>query len=90
VPELKLDLPVTAIGKDYPINGSLLDRTPSGTGYQLSMLGLLGVSMAREEGLEMNLLGLSFGIDFFRPALKLPFVGRLGFAEPVAPRAGTD
>jgi hypothetical protein len=90
VPELKLDLPVTAIGKDYPINGSLLDRTPSGTGYQLSMLGLLGVSMAREEGLEMNLLGLSFGVDFLRPALKLPFIGRLGFAEPVAPRTGTD
>ena len=90
VPELKLDLPVTAIGKDYPINGSLLDRTPSGTGDQISMLGLLGLSVAREEGLEMNLLGLSFGIDFFRPALKLPFVGRLGFSEPVAPRPGAD
>ena len=90
VPELKLDLPVTAIGKDYPINGSLFDRTPSGTGYQLSMLGLLGVSMAREEGIEMNLLGLSFGIDFVRPALKLPFIGRLGFSESVAPRAGAD
>jgi hypothetical protein len=90
VPELKLDLPVTAIGKDYPINGSLFDRTPSGTGYQLSMLGLLGVSMAREEGIEMNLLGLSFGIDFVSPALKLPFIGRLGFSESVAPRAGAD
>jgi hypothetical protein len=78
VPELKLDLPVTAIGKDYPINGSLLDRTPSGTGYQLSMLGLFGLSMAREEGIELNLLGLSFGIDFSRPALKVPFIGRLG------------
>jgi uncharacterized protein DUF3750 len=90
VPELKLDLPVTAIGKDYPINGSLFDRTPSGTGYQVSMLGLLGLSVAREEGLEMNLLGLSFGIDFFRPALKLPFIGRVGAAEPVAPRPGAE
>src|SRR5262245_46560840 len=78
VPELKMDLPVTAIGKDYPINGSLVDRTPSGTGYQFSMLGVLGLTMAREEGIEMNLLGLSFGIDFVRPALKLPFIGRLG------------
>jgi hypothetical protein len=81
VPELKLDLPVTAIGKDYPINGSVLDRTPSGTGYQLSMLGLFGLSMAREEGIELNLLGLSFGIDFSQPALKLPFIGRLGIGK---------
>jgi hypothetical protein len=81
VPELKLDLPVTAIGKDYPINGSIFDRTPSGTGYQLSMLGVFGFSLAREEGIELNLLGLSFGIDFFQPAVKLPFIGRLGISE---------
>ena len=79
VPELKLELPVTAIGKDFPINRALVDRTPSGTGYQISIYGLLGILMAREEGLELNLLGLSFGIDLLRPALKLPFIGRLGF-----------
>ena len=79
-PELELDLPVTAIGKDYPINGSVIDRAPSGTGYQLSMLGLLGLTLARDEGLELNLLGLSFGIDFSKPAIKLPFIGRLGLA----------
>jgi hypothetical protein len=78
VPELRMDLPATAIGKDYPINGSLVDSAPSGTGYQFSMLGVLGLMMAREEGIEMNLLGLTFGIDFHRPALKLPFIGRLG------------
>jgi Protein of unknown function (DUF3750) len=81
VPELRMDLPATAIGKDYPINGSLLDRTPSGTGYQISMLGVLGVAVGREEGFELNLLGLNFGIDFFNPALKLPFIGRIGFGE---------
>jgi hypothetical protein len=76
-----MDLPATAIGKDYPINGSLVDRTPSGTGYQLSMLGLFGVTMAREEGFEVNVLGFNFGIDFFKPALKLPFIGRIGVGE---------
>jgi hypothetical protein len=81
VPELRMDLPATAIGKDYPINGSLVDRTPSGTGYQLSMLGLFGVTMAREEGFEVNVLGFNFGIDFFKPALKLPFIGRIGVGE---------
>jgi hypothetical protein len=81
VPELRMDLPSTAIGKDYPINGSLLDQTPSGTGYQLSMLGLIGLTMAREEGFELNLLGLTFGVDFYKPAIKLPFIGRLGFGQ---------
>jgi hypothetical protein len=81
VPELRMDLPATAIGKDYPVNGSILDRTPSGTGYQVSMLGVLGVAMSREEGFEVNLLGFNFGIDFYRPALKLPFIGRLGVGE---------
>ena len=81
VPELRMDLPSTAIGKDYPINGSLIDRTPSGTGYQLSMFGVVGMTMAREEGFELNLLGLTFGLDVFRPAIKLPFVGRLGMGE---------
>jgi len=81
VPELRMDLPATAIGKDYPINGSIIDRAPSGTGYQLSMLGVLGVTMAREEGFELNVLGLTFGVDFYKPALKLPFIGRLGVSE---------
>ena len=59
---MRLNLPSTAIGKDYPSNGSIVDHAPSGTGYQLSMLGILGVTMAREEGFELNLLGLNFGI----------------------------
>lgn len=79
VPELQLQLPVMAIGKDFPVNGTLLDRAPSGTGFQLSFFGLLGVLIAQQEGVEVNVLGLSFGVDVFRPALKLPFVGRLGW-----------
>ncbi len=78
VPELKLDLPPTAIGKDYLPGGALAGSTPSGTGVQLSVLGLLGVMAAWEEGLELNLLGLTLGVDLKDPALKLPFVGRLG------------
>ena len=78
VPELGLELPPTAIGKDYLNNGSLFARTPSGTGYQLSLLGVLGLSVARDEGLEINLLSLTFGIDPLDLAVKLPGIGRLG------------
>ena len=78
VPDLKLDLPPTAIGKDYLPNGDLMARAPSGTGYQFSLFGLLGILASKEEGLEINLLGLTFGIDPWAPALKLPMAGRLG------------
>ena len=39
VPELGLDLPPTAIGKDY-LGERLLATAPSGGGFQLSLLGL--------------------------------------------------
>jgi hypothetical protein len=74
VPELKLDLPPTAIGKDY-LGDSLVAKAPSGTGFQFSVLGLLaGV----EEGIEVNVAGLTFGIDPLDFALKLPGIGRVG------------
>ncbi len=78
VPELKLDLPPTAIGKDYLPGGAVLAKTPSGTGYQVSLGGLLGLMVGREEGVELNVLGLTFGIDPLAPALKLPMAGRIG------------
>ncbi len=81
VPELKLDLPPTAIGKDYLTNGTPFAKAPSGTGGQFSIFGLLGILIGAEEGLEINLLGLTFGIDPMDPALKLPFFGRLGAAR---------
>jgi hypothetical protein len=78
VPELGLDMPALAIGKDYLQNGGLIGRTPSGSGFQLSLLGLLGFSIGRVEGLEINLLGLTIGIDPLGLALKLPGIGRFG------------
>ncbi len=85
VPELKVNFPVTAIGKDFPVDGAFFESAPSRTGYQLSIYGLLGLILARQEGVELNLLGLSFGVDFARPALKLPFVGRIGVGNGLSP-----
>lgn len=75
VPELDLDLPPTAIGKDYLGPTTLLASAPSGTGWQVSLLGLAGATLARSEGLELNLLGLSVGIDLDDRRLRLPGVG---------------
>ena len=81
VPELGADLPATAIGKDY-LGSSVFSSAPSGRGFQVSLLGLLGVAASGVEGLELNLLGLNFGVS--GSGLKLPFVGRLGPAfKPV-------
>ena len=78
IPELKLDLPPTAIGKDYLTNGNIISKSPSGTGFQFSLFGLAGVLAAIEEGVEVNVLGLTFGLDPLDFALKLPLVGRVG------------
>lgn len=78
LPELAADLPATAIGKDYLGPGRFTAQAPSGSGWQLSLFGLLGVTAARVEGLEVNLLGLGFGIDPLDLALRLPGIGRVG------------
>jgi len=75
VPELELDLPATAIGKDY-LGSSIFATAPSGSGVQLSLGGLLGVAVSTIDGVEVNLLGLNFGIS--PGGLKLPLIGNIG------------
>jgi hypothetical protein len=79
VPELELDLPATAIGKDY-LGGDLFGTAPSGRGFQVSVKGLLGVAASGVDGVELNVLGLNFGVS--PNGLKLPFVGRIGRFTP--------
>ena len=84
VPELGLELPPTAVGKDYLGGATFFGPSPSGSGYQVSLFGLVGVLAGMEEGLEVHLLGLTFGIDPLDLAVKLPGLGRL----PSPPRNG--
>jgi len=79
VPELTVDLPPTAIGKDYLTDG-LVAQTPSGSGFQISVFGLLGLMIALNEGVEVNILGLVFGIDPDDLAVKLPMIGKLALS----------
>jgi len=83
VPELRIDLPATAIGKDY-LEG-LFGSAPSGKGFQVSVFGLLGFAVSGVDGLELNLLGLNFGLNPFDFSLKLPIVGRLGPSRNFGP-----
>ena len=55
-----------------------MNTTPSGTGGQASLFGVVGVAAGLEEGVEVNLLGLNFGVDPKSLSIKLPIVGRLG------------
>ena len=77
VPQLGLELPPTAVGKDYLGTTRFAAASPSGTGVQVSLLGLLGGLAAWEEGLELHLLGLTLGIDPLDLGVKLPGIGRL-------------
>jgi len=88
VPELNVDLPPTAIGKDY-LGSSIIGSAPSGSGVQFSLGGLFALTASGVEGLEVNLLGLTFGVNPFDPALKLPLLGRLGPARISLPESAS-
>lgn len=81
VDELTVELPPHAIGKDWLVDSYIFSKTESGTGIQMSLYGLMGLSIGAAEGLELNLFGMNFGFDLLRPALKLPFLGRLGMDD---------
>ncbi len=85
VPELRADLPAHAIGKDY-LGASLVAPTPSGTGAQINLFGALGVAIGWEEGIEFNVIGLNFGVNPKRLALRLPALGNVGLVDIARPR----
>lgn len=79
VPELRLVLPGNAMGKDFLPQGKIFAKAPSGTGYQISLFGLLAILLAKEEGLEVNILGFVFGVNPWKIFLDWPMIGRIGF-----------
>lgn len=77
VPALGLAMPADAIGKDFLSGSQFFARAPSGTGYQFSLFGIFGLMIAKQEGIELNLLSFVYGIQFFPFAIKLPGVGNI-------------
>jgi hypothetical protein len=81
VPDMDAMLPPNALGKEYPHDGRWLRRTK--TGIHITLGGYVSLRIGWIEGLELNLFCLLAGLDWRRPALKLPALGRLGM--PLTP-----
>lgn len=77
IPDAGIALPSNAIGKDFRGPGLFVGLSPTRTGIQISVAGLLGLTVAWVEGVEINLLGLVTGLDLRHPAIKLPGWGPL-------------
>ncbi|MDX1975912.1 MAG: DUF3750 domain-containing protein [Rickettsiales bacterium] len=72
IPELGLALPADAIGKDYLVDSRFVAPAPSGTGYQISLFGVVGLLIAKQEGFEINILGGVYGVRFAPFRILLP------------------
>jgi hypothetical protein len=86
VPELGVAMPANAVGKDWLPLRSPVVAAPSNTGFQVSAFGIVGLTAGIEEGLELNLLGLTLGIDPKHLAVKLPGFGSIGFGTNEPPK----
>jgi len=78
VPGFDAQMPVTAIGKDFPLPEKFVDYDAARGIFSVSLGGYAGLSVGLRTGIEINLLGLVAGFDWYRPALKLPGFGRIG------------
>lgn len=78
--DIGVELPASSVGKDY--RGIIgVSGTAGGTGVQIET-PVLGVKLGLTEGVEVHILGLSWGIDLWPPAIIVPFgPGRIGFAD---------
>ena len=77
VPGYAFEFDHNSVGKDWA-GAFFSGRTTSGTGYRIDT-PVLGLAVALEEGVELHLLQLTFGVSLLRPALKLPGLPRIGF-----------
>ena len=85
VPGFDPRLPAVAVGKDFLGDGLRLAAPPSKTGWQVSLFGALGFTLARAEGLEINILGLVAGINPLDLSITVPSFGRIGLQAMAAP-----
>lgn len=75
-PGLHFEFDHNAVGKDYT---PWLRLGPSTTGAGLELDTLpLGIGLGVREGVELHFIQLTLGVSLFPPALKIPFLPRIG------------
>jgi len=84
VPQLAFAFDHNAVGKDYTWFDAGL--SPSRTGVHFDTWPI-GATLAAKEGLELHLLQLTFGLSFWPPHLKLPFLPAIPWERAPEPRA---
>ena len=96
VPELTADLPPTAIGKDY-LGERIASSAPSGSGYQLSFLGLLAdeldavVFASAPESPLVHMLLMTPGVKLFEFPQAEAYSRKIRYLNPVVlPRGIAD
>lgn len=77
VPELGATMPPNAAGRDFAAGLGAFGWSSATGDVYATLHGLIGFSAGRTSGLEMHFMGLVAGIDFVRPALKIPAYGRV-------------
>ena len=88
VPELAVDLPPTAIGKDY-LGGDILSvPRRAASGVQFSIAGLFALTASGVEGLEVNLLGPHLRHQPLRPGAQAAAAGAARAGAGFASRIG--
>jgi hypothetical protein len=74
-PGFDAELPPVAVGKDW-LGLAGFAQAPSHTGYTVSFAGVIGSTLAWEEGAEIHFLGSTIGVDFNDLGVKLPALGK--------------
>ena len=75
VPEIGFVLPAHAVGRNY--TSKFLNIDPDWTNFQVSLRGYAGIAAGKRHGFEINLLGLTAGLDLKRWGVKLPGFGTI-------------
>ena len=76
LPELSSELDHNGVGKDW-VEGVRVGRTAGGLGVEVDAT-YLGAAAGLRQGLELHLIGLTAGVTLWPPALKVPFLPRIG------------
>ncbi len=78
VPQIGAVLPPHAVGRDFLPDGAIIHLDEDWRNIHVTLGGLAGISVGMRSGLEVHLFGLVAGLDFFKPGIKVPAIGRIG------------